>query len=110
MFDVDCWVVELFGVFVVFDVVWVIMVGDVDFVYFDVVGDDWDIEVCVEVVLVEVGFVLEFFDCCVGEFFGGEVVFVVIVGIWFCCVLIMFFDELINNFDCDVRVKFVVMV
>jgi ATPase subunit of ABC transporter with duplicated ATPase domains len=101
--DVSRPVADLLGVADVLTAVRAVESGDVAPHWFDLIGDDWDIEARAEAACVEAGLPPHALDRRIGQLSGGEAVLAAIAGIRLRRAPITLLDEPTNNLDRDAR-------
>jgi len=100
--DADATLADLLGVRAVRDAVRAIESGDPDPAWFDLVGDDWDIEERSAAALAEVGLPTGL-DRRVGTLSGGEAVLAAVTGVRLRRASVALLDEPTNNLDASSR-------
>jgi ATPase subunit of ABC transporter with duplicated ATPase domains len=101
--DVSRPVTELLGVADVLTAVRAVENGNTAEHWFDVIGDDWDIQARAEAACADAGLPAGALDRRVGELSGGEAVLAAIAGIRLRRAPITLLDEPTNNLDRDAR-------
>jgi len=102
---VDATVADLLGIAPKLAALRAIEAGDVATEHFDVLGDDWDIEVRADEALREIGLAGGDLSQRVGQISGGEAVLAAIAGVRLRRAPIALLDEPTNNLDRDSRAK-----
>ena len=100
--DADATLADLLGVRAVRDAVRAIEAGDPDPAWFDLVGDDWDIEERSAAALDEVGLPTDL-DRRVGALSGGETMLAAVTGVRLRRATVGLLDEPTNNLDASAR-------
>ena len=100
--DADATLADLLGVRPILDAVRAIEAGDPDPAWFDLVGDDWDIEERSAAALAEVGLPTDL-DRRVGALSGGEAVLAAVTGVRLRRASVALLDEPTNNLDASSR-------
>ncbi|MBN9105750.1 MAG: ABC-F family ATP-binding cassette domain-containing protein [Propionibacteriaceae bacterium] len=100
--DADASLADLLGVRGVRDAVRAIEAGDPDPAWFDIVGDDWDVEERSAAALAEVGLPTDL-DRRVGTLSGGEAVLAAVTGVRLRRSPVALLDEPTNNLDASAR-------
>lgn len=100
--DADASLADLLGVRGVRDAVRAIEDGDPDPAWFDIVGDDWDVEERSAAALAEVGLPTDL-DRRVGTLSGGEAVLAAVTGVRLRRSPVALLDEPTNNLDASAR-------
>lgn len=96
-------VASLLGIATVIDAIAAVERGDVDQQHFDVIGDDWDVEVRARATLARVGFHDLPLDRPVSTLSGGEVMLLAVTGCRVRRADVTLLDEPTNNLDPTTR-------
>lgn len=107
--DADATLADLLGVRAVRDAVRAIEAGDPDPAWFDLVGDDWDVEERSVAALAEVGLPTDL-DRRVGALSGGEAVLAAVTGVRLRRSPVALLDEPTNNLDGSARERLYALI
>ncbi|WP_159500144.1 ABC-F family ATP-binding cassette domain-containing protein [Microbacterium sp. 18062] len=108
--DADRPVADLLGVADTLAAVRAVESGDVSPHWFDVIGDDWDVEAHAVAALADAGLPPDALDRSVSELSGGEATLVAVAGVRARRAAITLLDEPTNNLDRDARARLGEMV
>lgn len=103
--DADLGVAEFLGIAPVLDAVRAVERGAVDPAYFDIIGDDWDVEDRALAELSRLGLPADALDRRIGELSGGEVTQLGLARLLIGRPEVLLLDEPTNNLDADARAR-----
>ena len=105
MFDADLRVAEFVGIAPVLEAIRAVAGGAVDPAYFDVIGDDWDVEHRALAALSRLGLPPDVLSRRMGELSGGEVTKLGLARLLIQEPDVLLLDEPTNNLDADAKAR-----